>query len=444
MVGRWDNGSDDEDEWSWMNFQDEVTVKKVEADGCSSQEENSLQDGGSSQEENSPQERGSSQEENSRQYDVSSQEENSEDEGLAVEDLVPRDSDDEDEQSTPSKQSFYCKLNRWGMPFVTNLMPSSLSCPASSPSDVPSQTSLVADLTSLSCPTSLSSSSPVDESSFPSKLADHSSPSPASSPILESSKSHDSQPSSFTVLGVEGTTSESCHRPPQPSFRDRSKVDYAEPPNYVERPEVHELRQLGSRTTLSLTEQEMTLLMTMMDENGTHHVNTAEDSSDTVRDRLLKKLREKIKEKRVVVKTLNDSDERLRSLALLDSGASHLMGPAKDGDYLKEIYINLAGNNRVKGRMSQFSEVESSELIIPLGKCIRLLGLDLRWNRSGLSLWNKGKKLEISLVGDLPHVPYDVYNRLRMKLRRCAKNGCRFRRQQKFPWKSIADVVILL
>ena len=173
-------------------------------------------------------------------------------------------------------------------------------------------------------------------------------------------------------------TSESCHRPPQSSVRDHSKVDNADVSNYVERPLVQELRQLGSRTTLRLTEQEMICLTEMMNENESDYVNTAKDSNDTVRDRLVKKLREKIKEKKVVMKTLNVSDEKLRSLALLDSGASHLMGPAKDGDYLKEIYINLAGNNRVKGRMSQFSEVDSSELIIPLGKCIRLLGLALR------------------------------------------------------------------
>jgi hypothetical protein len=151
LGGRWDTGSDDEDEWSWMNQEDGVTLKRMEAnensaeEGCSSQEENSTQDGCSSQEENSAQDGCSPQEENSAQDGCSPQEENSaqseecseEDSssGLAVEDFVPLDSEDDEVEeesvhskntkiknvdmmtqdahtSSEDKQSFYCKLNR--------------------------------------------------------------------------------------------------------------------------------------------------------------------------------------------------------------------------------------------------------------------------------------------------------------------------------------------
>ncbi len=175
------------------------------------------------------------------------------------------------------------------------------------------------------------------------------------------------------------------------------------------------LKELGSRITHSFSDDEMSALMAMMGEYGVADVNTADNKSRTGRDRLVQLLRNKIKEKKACVKTMSLTDKRCR--ALLDSGATHLMGPAEPSDLLRTISARLAGNHVVQGKISQHQEVVANERIIALGKFIRILGLDLRWSRSGIQLFDGEERIPVDMIKDLPYISRDVFHKLRMKVR---------------------------
>ncbi|CAE7208121.1 GIP [Symbiodinium sp. CCMP2592] len=90
------------------------------------------------------------------------------------------------------------------------------------------------------------------------------------------------------------------------------------------------------------------------------------------------------------------ADEEERRGALLDSGATHVLRPAKDEhEHLtsKEVPVVLAGDEQRLLRQTPAGSIilnpsqgEEAQTIIPLGKLVESLGCVLRWTRGGLLL----------------------------------------------------------
>ena len=82
--------------------------------------------------------------------------------------------------------------------------------------------------------------------------------------------------------------------------------------------------------------------------------------------------------------------------ALLDSGATHVLRPAKDEqEHLssKEVPVVLAGDERRLLRQTPAGSIilkpsngEEAQTIIPLGKLVESLGCVMKWSRGGLTL----------------------------------------------------------
>ena len=111
--------------------------------------------------------------------------------------------------------------------------------------------------------------------------------------------------------------------------------------------------------------------------------------------------------------------------AMLDSAATHLTISADDEEYFEEagsrpVAVELASGS-AEAVITADRELRlpgGTTPLVPLGRAIRLLHLDLHWSAEGLMIRNEdGSEIKVTLVNDLPYICKSEFARLRRRLR---------------------------